>query len=186
VSYQPEERYWTDYLRIALPVVGLLLMLGLFWFWANSLIGDDDSNDQPTNTPVVSLNETPVTAATNTPIPTTNAAINPTQGSDRPSPTPEEGGEQQAEPTPTEEAEEPAGEGRFAEGDTVVVTEDDVNLRPSASTAEDAVTVLTAGTALEITGPPEEGGDFTWWPVTVVDTGDVGYVVDDFIAPSEE
>ena len=28
VSYQPEERYWTDYLRIALPVFGLLLLIG--------------------------------------------------------------------------------------------------------------------------------------------------------------
>ena len=27
MSYQPEERYWTDYLRIAFPVLGLLLLL---------------------------------------------------------------------------------------------------------------------------------------------------------------
>ncbi|MGI8475915.1 MAG: hypothetical protein ACR2OO_06045, partial [Thermomicrobiales bacterium] len=37
-GFQPDERSWIDYLRIALPVVGLLLMLGLFWYWANSII----------------------------------------------------------------------------------------------------------------------------------------------------
>ena len=41
VSYESEERYWTDYLRVALPVIGLLLMLALFWWWAQQFIGDD-------------------------------------------------------------------------------------------------------------------------------------------------
>lgn len=43
-SVQPEERYWTDYLRIALPVIGIVLMLGLLWIWASSLLGDDSEN----------------------------------------------------------------------------------------------------------------------------------------------
>src|SRR5215217_5422907 len=67
VSYQPEERYWTDYLRIALPVVGLLLMLGLFWYWASAVIGNDDDNDR-TPTPIQSLVITATSAPpTNTP-----------------------------------------------------------------------------------------------------------------------
>jgi hypothetical protein len=184
VSYQPEERYWTDYLRIALPVVGLLLMLGLFWFWANSLIGGDDSDDQPTNTPAVSLNETPVTAPTNTPSATQAVSINPTEGSDRPSPTPGAGENQQPEPTPTEE-EEAASDEKYQEGDRVVVTDEGVNLRPDASTEGEPVAQLSEGTELEVTGPSEAGGDFTWWPVTVVDSGQEGYIVDDFVTSAE-
>ncbi len=34
IQFQPEERYWSEYLRIALPIIGLLLMVGLFLYWA--------------------------------------------------------------------------------------------------------------------------------------------------------
>ena len=65
MSYQPEERYWTDYLRIALPVIGLLLLIGLLWYWASALIGD--GGDQPPPTPDLAAVITPVNEATPAP-----------------------------------------------------------------------------------------------------------------------
>ena len=64
VSYQPEERYWTDYLRIALPVVGLLLMLGLFWYWASKVIGDSGNSPRPTATVQVAITTAEAPTAT--------------------------------------------------------------------------------------------------------------------------
>ncbi|HEV2128445.1 MAG TPA: SH3 domain-containing protein [Thermomicrobiales bacterium] len=52
VQSQPDDRYWTDYLRIALPVIGLLLVIAVFWFWAQQLIDDpEDDLVSPTEAP---------------------------------------------------------------------------------------------------------------------------------------
>jgi hypothetical protein len=170
VSYQPEERYWTDYLRIALPAVGLILMLGLFWYWATALIDDDDDNGggttiagttatatspsgiagQPTVTPTPSLPEEP----TETP-------------AERPTRTPRSAGEE----TPTTEGDE----GDFAEGDNVRTTVA-VNLR-SEPAQDDAnvITVLDAGTVLTVTGETVTGDGIDWVPV-ITEDGEEGFV----------
>ncbi|HEY7032739.1 MAG TPA: SH3 domain-containing protein [Thermomicrobiales bacterium] len=83
---------------------------------------------------------------------------------------------EKATATPTQQA------GKFKEGDVVSVTDDGVNLRSAPSTDADVVTSLTAGQQLTITGPSEQGGDYTWWPVKLVDDESVtGYVAEDFI-----
>jgi hypothetical protein len=187
VSYQREdERYWTDYLRVALPIVGLLLLVGLLWFWLASIIGDDDENP-PTEVPSTALT---ITAPTSTQ--TTQAVIDVTATSvpaGQPTNTP--GGEQPAptntpegaEGQPTEEGGEEE-EARFAEGDAVVTNDPDINLRAEPSTDAEVVTQFGEGTELTITGPSEQGGDYTWWPVEDAD-GNVGYVADDFLDPAE-
>jgi hypothetical protein len=176
VDFQPEERYWTEYLRIALPIVGLLLMIGLFWFWASQLANGDDP-DQPvaTTTP----GSTIIVTAESTPEPTEDEVIAPP--TEEPSPT------EEPEPTSTPEdagepTEVPADTGAaFEPLDGVVVTES-VNLREEASSASASLGVLEAGTVLEIQDGPFEADDgYTWWEVVVSDTGQIGYVAEDFI-----
>lgn len=176
VQYQPEERYWTEYLRIALPILGLLLMIGLLWFWALQLMGDDNGGDQPVVT------EPPVTEEVVVPesTPTTEATedvIAP------PTPTPTE--EISTPETTPEEEETPANTGgTFAEGDLVVTTEEGVNMRDAPTTSGEAVVQLATGTILEIQEAAGEADGYTWWMVIVQDTGEVGYVVADFLEPA--
>lgn len=177
VQFQPEERYWTEYLRIALPVIGLLLMLGLFWFWAQQLIGDDNTEPEATNAPGMVV--TP-TEQINVPTATVEvvATAEPTQP---PAPT-----EPAAEPTATTAAANPATPpaAEIVVGGTVTTTEE-VNLRPEASTTGEPIVMLPAGTTLTVIGGPQEGESYTWWNVEDPD-GNTGWVVADYIKASGE
>lgn len=196
VSYQPEERYWTDYLRIALPVAGLLILLGVFWYWAGELIGggtDDGSAAteiafgevvvaSPT-APVASATADTVTVVSGpppTPSPTTPASAAPTA-------TTRSAVEQAPEEEPTESA-APAGAAdppedqeypTYPEG-TAVETTEEVNLREGPSTESDPIEQLPAGSELVITGSFEEGGDYDWWPVRTA-SGMEGFVREDLL-----
>ncbi len=78
MSYESEERYWTDYLRVALPVIGLLLMLALFWWWAQQFIGDDGNEGD-----LASATQTAIaTIAPPTPTNTVEVVVQPTTGSE--------------------------------------------------------------------------------------------------------
>lgn len=169
MSYQAEERYWTDYLRIALPIAGLLLLLGVFWYWASSFIGDDNDNDL--QTPVAAIVETPITA--NSPTPTESTAVElapvtvePTQETEA-APTEEP----DAEPTATTDAEaengtDPGTGDGFAEGDLVVVNDNDVNLRSDATIASEVVDQLILGAELRILSEETvEADGYVWWNV---------------------
>lgn len=182
VSYQPEERYWTDYLRVALPVVGLLLMLGLFWIWANQLIRDDESGNPPVATATNAGVTVTLVAAEPTPTTTQVVAIAATV--EDAVPASEATTETDA---PAEDATEPAAaSGEIQENSIVLVTEDGVNMRPEPSTESEAIKQLQQGTELLVTGPSEEAGGLTWWPVEETLSADTGYVADDYIALPEE
>jgi uncharacterized protein YgiM (DUF1202 family) len=190
ISYQPEERYWTDYLRIALPVIGLVLLIGLLWFWASSLIGGGTT--QPPETPVAVV-LTPINQATPIPTPSPTAVVlQPTPLPPTPAPTPVVN---VTEAPPTVAPTEAAAAGTAANAcanlpvyqpGTIVETTDSVNLRDGPSTDSNVVVTLQPGTRLQITGNFSEGGECDWWPVTVVDTGQSGYVIEQYLKLSQQ
>lgn len=183
VQFQSEERYWTEYLRIALPVVGLLLMLGLFWFWAQSLIGNGNSEEpSPTEQPgiVVTATET-----INTPTPTEQSQIvqptaQPTQAVQPTQPPAEP-----TQPATNDATPPPATGGEIAIGGTVVTNDADINMRPEASTTGDPVATLANGTTLTVVDGPVEAEGYTWWKVED-GNGNTGWVVADFLTASGE
>ncbi|MCC6314513.1 MAG: SH3 domain-containing protein [Thermomicrobiales bacterium] len=201
MSYQPEERYWTDYLRIALPVLGLLLLIGLLWYWASALIGRP--SDQPP-TPNVIAEVTPINQATPPQAPTATAVvIAPTPGLPQPTPTapaaviqvatepaqppvaaqptpPVAAEPTQEPPTATEAPSECLSMVEYEPG-TVVETTDPVNLREGATTDSPVVVTLDPGTRVQIDGAYTEAGECDWAPVTALDTGQSGFIRQDFL-----
>jgi len=186
VSYQPEERYWTDYLRIALPVIGLLLLIGLLWYWASALIGDGGSDVPPT--PELAAVITPVNEATPSPPTATAVVIAPTPGPPTvPTPTP---APQVVATTPpaaapaAADASNPCANMPVYAAGSLVTTTDQVRLRGSPSTEGEIITELPAGTQLEVTGDFEEAGQCDWWPVTYTATNQSGFVIEEFLQPA--
>jgi hypothetical protein len=91
----------------------------------------------------------------------------------------------QANPeTPDEEEEPAAAPLEAAAGDTVVTTEDLVNLREEPSTTGTVIRELPLGTELVITGEATEADGYTWYAVQVAGTEESGYVVADFLEPA--
>ena len=82
------------------------------------------------------------------------------------------------EPEEETEAQEPKS---FAVGDVVITTEDLVNLREEASANGTILQELPLGTELEIISEGTEADDYTWFGVIVIETGETGFVVQDFI-----
>jgi hypothetical protein len=199
-----EERYWTDYLRVALPVLGLLVLVGLLWYWASAIIGDNTA-EAPLEPSAIAL-VTPVAPATPPPAAEpTVAALEPTPGMPEttaaaeaeatvapaiiPPTIPPAEPAQPAEPTeaPAQAAADPAnpcsGLPTYDSG-TVIVTTDQVNLRDAPSTDGEALRVLPEGTELTVTGEFVEAGQCDWWPVSVNDTGESGYVIEQYVEAS--
>jgi hypothetical protein len=162
-TYYPEERYWTDYLRIAAPVLGVIILLALAWFWLSHLIGG--GNGSAVDITPSSASNPPIVAAS----PTANATIGTPQVV--------------ATATSTSETGTPGTTTEITNGASVVVANTDgtgVNMRDSASTSGNVVAMLPEGTELTVTGDSVKAEQYTWWPVKTAD-GQTGYVASDFL-----
>lgn len=82
-----------------------------------------------------------------------------------------------AQPTP-----EPAQD--LASGDVVELTDMPVNLRGDASINGEIIAELDGSSTLTITGDMVEAEGYTWYPVTVDATGESGFIVANYLAPS--
>lgn len=67
-------------------------------------------------------------------------------------------------------------------GDSVMTTDDQINLRDQPSDSGKIVLELPKATKLTVTGDPVEADGYTWIPVTVDATGENGYVVSTYLA----
>jgi uncharacterized protein YgiM (DUF1202 family) len=206
VQSDPDDRYWTDYLRIALPVIGLLLVIAVFWFWAQQLIDDPEEELTPTEPGLAEVIETEPAAEPPAATPTVAAAGQVAQNL-APTPAPQQ---QQAQPTPTavtaadtteeqppadagtdnqvdepveEEPADAASETGIAPDTEVTVTEGPLNMRAESNTDSEIVTELETGAILTVVSGPEEGENYVWWQVTD-EAGNIGWVAEDFIEPA--
>ncbi len=195
VQTDPDDRYWTDYLRIALPVIGLLLVIAVFWYWAQQLIDDDSGDLTPTEQPgLAEIIDTPAEPTEPPATPTQPAGnilqpqtggtpSNPLQNIPSPTPTGQQPAGQQPPPATEPPAEAPADAGGIQPDTQVTVTEGPLNMRAEANTTSDIVTTLETGAVLDVLSGPQEGENFIWWNV-VDEQGNNGWVVQDFIEPA--
>ena len=193
IQFQPEDRYWTEYLRIALPIIGLILMLGLFWYWATQIIGDDTNPDDPVPTQTVGQVATIAAEPTDAVAPTeeTTIAVTPDEATeppdDEPTEEPADGDNAAEEETPADAEEEPTEDPsdttseEFAADDLVAVSDTEVRLRSEASTESEIVTVLSEGDELIIVAGPDSGETYEWYEVVTTDGEFMGFIASDFI-----
>lgn len=180
-NYYPEERYWTDYLRIAAPIFGVILMVFLFWWWVTNFIGDDDPEDgtiagNATSTVTIStIGETPDPSA-----PPVETEGTPSGGVVFPT-TPPAG---EGTDPPIDETEDPEVPSGIYNGATVEVFNTGgtgVNVRTQPTTDSEIISVFLDGTVLTVIGEATGGEGFTWWPVVSTD-GIEGYVVQEYLS----
>lgn len=78
----------------------------------------------------------------------------------------------------------------FAVGDIVEVADDPqslpLNFREEATTGSEIIDELDPGTRLEITGEAIEADGYTWYPVEVVESGETGFVVAEYLVAAAD
>jgi hypothetical protein len=197
VQTDPDDRYWTDYLRIALPVIGLLLVIAVFWYWAQQLIDDDSGDLTPTEQPgLAEIIDTPAEETEAPATPTQPAGnilgpqsdgtpTNPLQAIPSPTPTGDQAaGQEQQAPAATEPpAEAPAAAGAIAPDTQASVIEGPLNMRAEPNTTAGIVVTLETGAVVDVLSGPEQGENYNWWNV-VDEQGNNGWVVEEFIQPA--
>jgi hypothetical protein len=67
------------------------------------------------------------------------------------------------------------------EGATVVVNDDNVNLRAGPAIDAPIIALLARGTELIVIGPAETGDGFVWWPVRDPSSRQIGFVRAEFL-----
>lgn len=171
LGYYPEERYWTDYLRIGAPILGVVLVLALFWFWANAFWGDDENGVATSSTPQATLPAITASPSATTESGATNSPIILT--------TPPPG---VATQPPGQETTPPETGGEIAIGSSVVVANSGgtgVNFRSDPSTDSEIVDVLLDGTELTVIDGPLDAEGYTWWQVE--GASGTGWMVQDYL-----
>lgn len=181
-----EARYLTDYLRIALPVIGIVLMLGLLWVWASHLLGSTSPDDGSDTTIGLVATETPEGNTINTePGPSTPPSTQPAQNAgeipiaNQPVPTKPPFNPSQPK-TPESGGDNQTGDGNTIALDSRVEITDEVNVRPSAGTSGDPKRQAEKGEEATVISGPEDADGFTWWEL-VFDDGSSGFVAEDFL-----
>jgi hypothetical protein len=186
-SYYEEERYWTDYLRIAAPILGVIVLVILLWFWIANFLGDDGDDDDTAGQGTATEVTIPTEGATGEETPGEGSTASPPSGATPPTQPPT--GNQTATPGPgvTEPPDSNGGEVGIYLGAIVEVVNTDgagVNVRADASTSAEVLTVFLDGTQVEVIGGPVEAEEFTWWQITGNEV-DSGWIVDVYLAVVE-
>lgn len=153
----PVATSWGAYIRRSYPVIGIMLLLGAFWVWSSAQLGRRaESITAPVATAPVAI----ATVAVIVPSPTAG---------------PPPGAVQPPAPPPP---------GVLAPGAKAVVTSGGAgaNIRQDPTVNAPAVTAVSNGTILQITGPSQDADGYTWWPVT--GDGFTGWIAGALIQPA--
>jgi hypothetical protein len=182
-DYYDEERSLADYARIAAPILGVIVLVILLWFWIANFLGDDngDDDDLASGTateaiPTFSSSPEPTQTVSGTASP---PVIAPTQtgGGTGTATTPAESG------TTTEATNGDQAPVDIYLGATVEVVNTGgagVNVRAEAATTAEVLTVFLDGTQVQVIGGPFEGENYIWWQITGNEIAS-GWIVEEYL-----
>jgi len=174
VSPSGTQDLWPRWMWVAVPVLVVVVVAGLWW----AIFSGDGRETAADPTPTATmrpLSTQPTQAPTRVP---TLPALMPTatRASVLPTVAPPTGS---AVATPTAQ---PTAQGGLAVGDKAKVTGTNgvLNMRDGAGTGYQTIGSLREGTVVEIVGGPKSSNGYTWWQVRS-DAGTVGWAAGDWL-----